>query len=97
MQAWTLTKAAFAAKMKHAKANLESAFALMPRPTNLRAQSGASFVALASAGPEVGSGIYALTDAGILVFMPASSRDLDRTADLKVSPFTCITILLFYL
>ena len=61
----------------------------MPRPTNLKDQTAANFVALASVGSDVGSGVYALTASGAISFMQASSRDLERVCDLNVNPL-CI-------
>ena len=56
---------------------------LMPRPTNLRTQTAASFVGLAT-GQDGASGTYALTEAGVASFMQASGRDFDKVLDLKV-------------
>ena len=56
---------------------------LMPRPTNLRTQKAASFVALTS-GQDGGSGVYAVTNTGVVSFMQASGRDFDKVLDLKV-------------
>ena len=82
-QAWSLTKAGFAARLRPANGKSDSAFVLMPRPTNLRAQKAASFVGLAT-GQDGASGTYALTESGIVSFMQASGRDFDKVLDLKV-------------
>lgn len=89
LQAWSLTKSGFAARARQSgrfvKAEHDSAFALAPRPTNLRLQKDAPFRALASAGPGSGAGIYALTESGTVSFMSASGRDFETSTDLKVS------------
>ena len=81
MQAYSLTKSCYPAKTRRSS-SAESAFTLMPCPTNLRAQKAANFVALASA--DWGPGVLALTASGTVCFV--QSRDLERSLDLKVRP-----------